>query len=116
MDGWEVKKRTRYGLCCTECGTAWRGGSWKPTPQEAEGYRDKAERYGCKVCENRVKVAALPPHHAHHEHNPDWPYPGDVGAPCCAAMQLGAVGPYECAECGESFPCSAAKPRLSADR
>lgn len=105
MSGWEVKKRTQYGLCCTECGVAYFG--WKRTPQDAERERGRAERYGCKTCENRRKVAALPLHHAHHEHNPDWPYPGDVGAPCCVAMQLGAVSPYECEECGEHFPCTA---------
>lgn len=109
MSGWEVRKRVRYGLCCTTCGAAYGGGPWKPTPAEVEKYRERAERYGCRTCQNREKVAALPLHHAHHEHNPDWPYPGDLSAPCCAAMQLGIAAPYECAECGEPFPCSAAK-------
>lgn len=108
MSDWEVRKRVRYGLCCTTCGAAFHT-SWKPTTREVEKYREQAERYGCRECQNREKVAALPLHHAHHEHNPDWPYRGDPGAPCCAAMQLGAVAPYECAECGEPFPCTAAK-------
>lgn len=106
---WEVRERTRYALVCTDCGSLWRGGSWKFTPKDAEKHRHIAERYPCRTCENRAKVAALPTHHAHHEHNPDWPYPGDVGGPCCARMQSSGIGPYDCDECNEPWPCAASK-------
>ncbi len=104
---WEVKKRVRYALCCTDCGSAFHGSGWYPYPQEAEKKRAIADRYPCKTCENRTKVAALPLHHPHHQHNPDWPYPSGTSAHCCAAVQIGAIGLYDCNECGEPWPCSA---------
>lgn len=99
---WKLTRRSTYGLVCVTCGVVY--GSWRRFPHEAERDRVRAERYGCSTCKNRKTVAALPEHHAHHDHNPDWPYiSGDY---CCAATQMKAIGPNDCAACGEPFPCA----------
>ncbi|AXH49961.1 hypothetical protein SEA_FLYPOTENUSE_41 [Mycobacterium phage Flypotenuse] len=101
---WKLIRRSTYGLVCVTCGVAY--GGWRRVPHEAERDRVRAERYGCSTCKNRKTVAALPEHHAHHEHNPDWPYVS--GGYCCAATQMKAIGPNDCAKCGEPYPCAAA--------
>ncbi|AEK06815.1 hypothetical protein GUMBIE_75 [Mycobacterium phage GUmbie] len=101
---WKLTRRSTYGLVCVTCGVAY--GGWRRAPHEAERDRVRAERYGCSTCKNRKTVAALPEHHAHHEHNPDWSYVS--GGYCCAATQMKAIGPNDCAKCGEPYPCAAA--------
>ena len=97
---WEVRHRRSVGLVCTDCGVAY--GSWYRDIRSIERDRKNAEKYGCRNCKNKRKVADLPLHHDHRDRHPDW----NGSWPCCGANQFGLVGPGICNECGESYPCS----------
>lgn len=100
----EVARRVRYILRCSEC-TASVGGSYM-SESEAQKNLDRYAKYPCKTCRNREHVASLPAHHPHRERHK---YQGTNGAFCCGANQLGVVGPNDCNECGEPWPCSIAR-------